>query len=86
MYKHTAAFLTAHKVISDDEIDEQRIFRAPAITLPDHREAYNAQCGGLQAGEGKPHVDKSRHGIGKRVFFRTSFMDNIRAGAHYICQ
>ena len=32
----------------DDEINEQRILRAPAITLSDHRAVYDAKCGRLQ--------------------------------------
>jgi len=42
-YKHTTAFRTAHDSVY--EINEKRIFRAPAIrpTLPDHREVYNVK-------------------------------------------
>ena len=29
----------------DDEINEQRILSAPAITLSDHRAVYDAKCG-----------------------------------------
>jgi len=47
--------------------------RAPAITLPDHREVYNAKCRRLQGGwgGGKPHADKSGQGegLGKQVIF-----------------
>src|SRR6218665_1824995 len=42
---------------SDDETNEQRILRAPAITLADHTAVYDAKCGRPQKGEG---VDQMR--------------------------
>ena len=33
------------KKCPDDEINEQRILTAPAITLSDHRAVYDAKCG-----------------------------------------
>src|SRR6218665_2369815 len=41
----------------DDEINEQRTLRAPAITLSDHRAVYDAKCGRPQREEG---VDQMR--------------------------
>ena len=57
----------------DDEINEQRILTAPAITLSDHRAVYDAKCGRPQRG-----------GVGKmrtpadmgRGYEKGSFMDD----------
>jgi len=35
-----------------DDINEQRILTAPAITLLDHRAVYDAKCGRPQRGRG----------------------------------
>ena len=37
----------------DDEINEQRILTATAITLSDHRAVYDAKCGRPQRGIGQ---------------------------------
>jgi len=59
--------------------------RAPVIILPDLRAVSNARCGRLQGGGVKPNVDKSGQGegVGKQVFFRTSFMDDPYATDTY---
>ena len=45
----------------DDEINEQRTLRAPAITLADHRAVYDAKCGRPQRGRrGWPNADGGR--------------------------
>jgi len=61
----------------DDEVNEQRILKAPAITLSDHRAVYDAKCGRPQ-GEGliKCGHLRIRAGGTKGVFLRTSFMDD----------
>src|SRR6218665_4030214 len=55
----------------DDEINEQRPLRAPAITLSGHRAVYDAKCGRPQRGEGVDQMritaDRER-GVGKGVF------------------
>ena len=58
----------------DDETNEQRILRAPAIiTQSDHLAVYDAKCGRPQRGEG---ADQMRTGGGRGVFLWTSFMDD----------
>src|SRR6218665_2227520 len=62
-----------------EEINEQRILRAPAITLSDHRAVYDAKCGrplGGLVGQMRTAADREE-GVGKGVIFlRTSFMDD----------
>jgi len=54
--------------------NEQRILRAPSITLADHRAMFNAGCRRPQAGE-VSHMGKSGQGS-ETVFLQTSFMDD----------
>src|SRR6218665_305504 len=65
------------KKCPDDEINEQRILTAPAITLSDHRAVYDAKCGHPQRGRGWSNADTCGQGCMKRGhFLRTSFMDD----------
>jgi len=47
----------------DDEINEQRILRAPAIAPSDHRAVYDAKCGrpqGKGVGQMRTPEDRGR--------------------------
>src|SRR6218665_1259158 len=59
----------------DDEINEQRILTAPAITLSDHRTVYDAKCGRPHWERGWSNADTyGQGGIKMGHFLRTSFM------------
>ena len=61
----------------DDETNEQRILRAPAITLSDLRAVYDAKCGHPQRGDDQMQTPADRgRGRKRRLFLRTSFMDD----------
>src|SRR6218665_2333293 len=55
----------------DDETNEQRILRALAITLSDHRTVYDAKCRRSQRGRGLIKCGHLRTGVGvgKGVYF-----------------
>ena len=68
------------RVKCPDDINEQRILTAPAITLSDHRAVYDAKSGRPQmVGGGWSNADTCGQGEGGMKtghFLRTSFMDD----------